>query len=503
MTVLAFPPTLPSNTVVGRLAAGAGPSEAIPIANVLSGYSQFNTVAQAAATSIPSTIQSVQTLGYTTAGDGGGAYYSHAGGSTPGGFQSADGQWWQIVIATVASVKQFGAFGDNTHDDTTAIQNAITAVGNATGGTVFLPTGTYLVSATLNIAVSGINVVGTSAQSIINYTGNTVGIAITSGTPITNVTLRDLQISSTSTTNILLQTARAVNGINFERIYFQGGGTQVQLTSVSISAGGTFSVCIYQCTFNAAGVCGLSLHPVGYGLVQAIFVYGCAFFGYAQQALFQSSGTGIFIFANRFERHLGTSITTPTIHLDNSTKVQILNNYFEDEGNCACVELGSSLSNIELSGNIFQVLSSGPSSGTYSSAAAVNAVGNVLGLALRSNHVSTGGTGLATAGALFNLAASTVFARNNGFDSGTATWGFALSTSPANIDIDGSHQSPTPTTFSSGMQQVAGMLARTQASYTNGAGAQAGTLTNAPAAGNPTKWIAINDNGTTRFIPAW
>lgn len=37
----------------------------------------------------------------------------------------------------------------------------------------------------------------------------------------------------------------------------------------------------------------------------------------------------------------------------------------------------------------------------------------------------------------------------------------------------------------------------------NGAGAGAGTLTNAPAAGNPTKWIPINDNGTTRYIPAW
>lgn len=31
----------------------------------------------------------------------------------------------------------------------------------------------------------------------------------------------------------------------------------------------------------------------------------------------------------------------------------------------------------------------------------------------------------------------------------------------------------------------------------------AGTITNAPAAGNPTKWIPINDNGTTRYIPAW
>ena len=37
----------------------------------------------------------------------------------------------------------------------------------------------------------------------------------------------------------------------------------------------------------------------------------------------------------------------------------------------------------------------------------------------------------------------------------------------------------------------------------NGAGTAAGTLTNAPVAGDPTKWIAINDNGTTRYLPAW
>lgn len=41
------------------------------------------------------------------------------------------------------------------------------------------------------------------------------------------------------------------------------------------------------------------------------------------------------------------------------------------------------------------------------------------------------------------------------------------------------------------------------ASFTDGAGSSAGTLTNAPAVGNPTKWIPIDDNGTTRYIPAW
>jgi hypothetical protein len=39
--------------------------------------------------------------------------------------------------------------------------------------------------------------------------------------------------------------------------------------------------------------------------------------------------------------------------------------------------------------------------------------------------------------------------------------------------------------------------------YTNNSAAAAGTLTNAPVAGNPTKWIPINDNGTIRNIPAW
>lgn len=40
-------------------------------------------------------------------------------------------------------------------------------------------------------------------------------------------------------------------------------------------------------------------------------------------------------------------------------------------------------------------------------------------------------------------------------------------------------------------------------SLANGAAAQTATLTNGPTAGNPTKWIPINDNGTTRYIPAW
>lgn len=37
----------------------------------------------------------------------------------------------------------------------------------------------------------------------------------------------------------------------------------------------------------------------------------------------------------------------------------------------------------------------------------------------------------------------------------------------------------------------------------NGAGASSGTLTNAPAAGNPTFWLPINVGGTVRYCPLW
>lgn len=46
-------------------------------------------------------------------------------------------------------------------------------------------------------------------------------------------------------------------------------------------------------------------------------------------------------------------------------------------------------------------------------------------------------------------------------------------------------------------------LIKSNTTLSDGAAAATGTLTNAPAAGNPTKWVPINDNGTTRYVPCW
>lgn len=105
-------------------------------------------------------------------------------------------------------------------------------------------------------------------------------------------------------------------------------------------------------------------------------------------------------------------------------------------------------------------------------------------------------------------------ATNYGFYSNlgaaAANWNFYANGSARNY-FNGNTQigSATPTAGDEKLQ-VNGALSinsatmlRTYTAFTNGAGAGVGTLTNAPAAGNPTKWIPINDNGTTRYVPAW
>lgn len=48
-----------------------------------------------------------------------------------------------------------------------------------------------------------------------------------------------------------------------------------------------------------------------------------------------------------------------------------------------------------------------------------------------------------------------------------------------------------------------GLLHSSTTNLTNGAGAALGTLVNAPVVGPPTKWVPVNDNGTTRYVPMW
>lgn len=49
----------------------------------------------------------------------------------------------------------------------------------------------------------------------------------------------------------------------------------------------------------------------------------------------------------------------------------------------------------------------------------------------------------------------------------------------------------------------ASFLLRTTTTITGGATGNVPTLSAGPVTGNPTKWLGIDDNGTTRYVPAW
>lgn len=86
---------------------------------------------------------------------------------------SAASRTIESKLRDTVSVKDFGAVGDGVTDDTAAIQAAIASL--TSGGTVYLPRGTYLTSSTLTISVIGTSLVGAgsggNARSVTGSSG--------------------------------------------------------------------------------------------------------------------------------------------------------------------------------------------------------------------------------------------------------------------------------------------------------------------------------------------
>lgn len=75
------------------------------------------------------------------------------------------------------------------------------------------------------------------------------------------------------------------------------------------------------------------------------------------------------------------------------------------------------------------------------------------------------------------------------------------------FSLNGATQQDTQLSASPSFTQVvtntAAAVIQSGVVLADGAGVGAGTIGTAPTAGEPTKWIGINDNGTVRYVPAW
>lgn len=135
-------------------------------------------------TLMPSMV--AHTLGYHTTGDGGGADYmirvmkSEDMNDESGRIHLLiNGMIAEMLFDSIADVKKFGAYGDGLHDDTSAVKRALCSL--PLGGTLFFPSGTYIITSTINIEAEGSIRVkgnakgfGSNKGSRIVYQGNDV-----------------------------------------------------------------------------------------------------------------------------------------------------------------------------------------------------------------------------------------------------------------------------------------------------------------------------------------
>ena len=101
-------------------------------------------------------------------------------------------------LKDIISIKDFGAKGDGTTDDSTALSNALTAVIDKTQGALFIPAGTYLLSSAIVKTIStwvDITIYGEGeGVSILKINNTTGGISITAGVRNSAVNIRNFSI---------------------------------------------------------------------------------------------------------------------------------------------------------------------------------------------------------------------------------------------------------------------------------------------------------------------
>ncbi len=147
------------------------------------------------------------------------------------------------------NVKMYGAVGDNSTDDTTAIQNTINAANSAGGGIVFFPVGVYKLTSALT-GYSNISYVGAASSyqanggSCLNQTTSNVdAITFTNTTNKTsNVVISNLRIQGPGTTT--------GNGIYLKNTGHSGSFNPFIYFSIRD---------VYIADFNGTGACGVNM----------------------------------------------------------------------------------------------------------------------------------------------------------------------------------------------------------------------------------------------------
>jgi Pectate lyase superfamily protein len=171
----------------------------------------------------------------------------------------------------------YGATGNGTTDDTSAIQSAINAAQNAGGGVVFFPSGTYKLTGSLTVTGSiqllgaGVNTTSLS-QATSGLTGPWLSISASF------VTVSNLRITaSAATTGSAIGFAAGSNATNLyvEQCRF-GSHAGACFTNSDSGGSSTTRATFTSCRFDVETTAGIWItHANGLGIVQLV---GCSLF---------------------------------------------------------------------------------------------------------------------------------------------------------------------------------------------------------------------------------
>jgi hypothetical protein len=178
-----------------------------------------------ASVTVPSEIAQIQTRGYATENDGGGAVYRRVG-SQPShelSVRDAGGAWFEIVPdGGWIRARQAGAVGSGPTDDTAALQRALSS-----GFNVFIDRGTYTVTNAITTAAPSQQITGAGRQLTrlrvpVTFNLAAAGVIVVANdqADVSNITIDFTQTGVTSRATLIAYPP-AINMNNITRVRLQ------------------------------------------------------------------------------------------------------------------------------------------------------------------------------------------------------------------------------------------------------------------------------------------
>jgi len=202
-----------------------------------------------------------------------------------------------MISGAVANVLDYGAKGDGTTNDTAAIQSAINAAAaKTTKGAVYLPSGTYKITATLTVPY-GVSIFGEGGTASILQCEDCDGLQFTSfGYQIGSMFYEDFGLTANSGTNrvgiLALDDASTQDGLYINRLRFYGWNQCIVLSS---DWNCTISDCVGQNINQAINLAQGNGQALGIRIINNRFTYAAGGLGAADKYAIVLSATTKFI----------------------------------------------------------------------------------------------------------------------------------------------------------------------------------------------------------------